>query len=226
MKNLGVRDFGPHLFSNAGFLDDSWFNRSYWMYGDRWPAFNFAQQSPKAGQLVVFDDACTYAVKCFVRRNLLSPLFFPATDGYFLVADSNDTRPVLVSGDGKGGPRYIRWLPQAGELQTCWNLGVGFARSEPARWVKVVPVRIRAMVRTAGALFAAGPPDVCDPEDPAGALEGRKGALLMAFNPDDGQKLFQCKLEAPPVFDGLAAAQRRLYLATQSGEVLCFTARR
>jgi hypothetical protein len=195
------------------------------MVGDRWPAFNFAHQSPKAGQLVVFDHAHTYAVKCFVRRNLLSPLFFPATDGYFLVADRNDTRPVVVPSDGKQGPEYIRWLPQAGELQTCWNLGVGFARAEPAQWVTNVPVRIRAMVRTPGSLFAAGPPDLCDPEDPTGALEGRKGALLIAFDPADGQQLFECKLPTPPVFDGLSAAHGRLFLSTTDGNVVCMSSR-
>lgn len=220
VKNLGVRDFGEHLFSNAGFLDDSWFSRSYWMVSDRWPAFNFAHQAPKAGQLVVFNDANTYAVKCFVRRNLLSPLFFPATDGYFLFADGNDTRPVLVSSDGKGGPDYIRWLPQEGKLQTCWNLGVGFARPESAKWVSNVPVRIRAMVLTENALFVAGPPDLCDPDDPAGALEGRKGAVLLAFNPLDGSKLFDRKLDKPPVFDGLAAAQGRLFLSLTDGSVI------
>jgi hypothetical protein len=172
---------------------------------------------------VVFDDADTFAVKCFARRNLLSPQFFPATDGYFLVADANRTRPVVVSGDGKGGPEFIRWLPQEGELQTCWNLGVGFARAQPAKWVANVPVRIRAMVRTGNGLFAAGPPDLCDPDDPAGALEGRKGALLMAFSPDDGEKLFECKLEAPPVFDGLAAASGRLFLSTTDGSVICMS---
>ena len=221
VRNLGVRDFGQHLFSNAGFLDDSGFNRSYWMHGDRWPAFNFAHQSPKAGQLVVFDDHNTYAVKCFVRRNMLSPQFFPATDGYFLVADSNDTRPALVSSDGKGGPEFLRWLPQTGTLQTCWNLGVGFARAEPARWVSNIPVRIRAMVRTGNVLFAAGTPDVCDPKDPTGALEGRKGAVLLAFDPDNGKTLFEYKLDTPPVFDGMSAAGGCLYLSTNDGSVLC-----
>jgi outer membrane protein assembly factor BamB len=225
VKNLGVRDFAEHLFSNAGFLDDSWFNRSHWMVGDRWTAFNFAHQSPKAGQLVVFDDARTYAVKCFVRRNLLSPLFFPATDGYFLVADRSETRPVLVPSDGKQGPEYLRWLPQAGQLQTCWNLGVGFARENPPQWVQNVPVRMLAMVRTANALFAAGPPDVCDPDDPAGALEGRQGAVLLAFDPADGEQLFECPLPAPPVFDALCAAHGRLFLSTTGGDVMCMSSR-
>jgi outer membrane protein assembly factor BamB len=225
VRNLGERDFGRHLFSNAGFLDDSWFSRSYWMVGDQWPAFNFAHQSPKAGQLVVFDDTATYAVKCFARRNMLSPLFFPATDGYFLVADRNETQPVLVSSDGKGGPEFMRWLPQTGELQTCWNLGVGFARAEPAKWVSNVPVRIRAMVRTAGALFAAGPPDVCESDDPVGALEGRKGAVLLAFDLDDGKKLLEHKMDTPPVFDGMSAAAGRLYVATMDGSIMCLGGR-
>jgi outer membrane protein assembly factor BamB len=221
VRNLGERDFGKHLFSNAGFLDTSGFNRSYWMVNDRWPAFNFAHQSPKAGQLVVFDDAVTYAAKCFVRRNMLSPQAFPGTDGYYLVADGNDTRPVLVKSDGKAGPEFMRWLPQDGELQTCWNLGVGFARSKPAKWINVLPVRIRAMVRTGNALFVAGPPDVCEADDPAAALEGRAGAVLMAFDPADGSEQFQCKLDAPPVFDGMAAARGGLYISLRDGTVMC-----
>ena len=222
VKNLGVRNFGLHLFSNAGFLDDSWFNRNHWLYDSRWTAFNFTHQSPKAGQLVVFDDTHTYAVKCFSRRNMLSPQFFPATDGYFLVADRNDNQPVVIASDGKGGPKFIRWLPQTNPLQTCWNLGVGFARARPAEWMNNLPVRIRAMVRTGNALFAAGPPDVLDPDDPTAALEGRKGAVLMSFDPADGKKLFECKLPAPPAFDGMSAAGGRLYMVTVDGRVICF----
>jgi len=224
VRNLGERGFGEHLFSNAGFLDDSGFSRSYWMLGDTWPAFNFAHQSPKAGQLVVFNDTTTYSAKCFARRNMLSPLFFPATDGYFLVADSNETRPVLVRSDGKGGPEFMQWLPQTGDLQTCWNLGVGFARAEPAKWMNNVPVRIRAMVCTANALFAAGPPDECDPDDSAAALEGRRGAILMAMNPSDGEKLSEFRLDSTPIFDGMSAAVGRLYLSTTDGQVICMAA--
>ena len=222
VRNLGERDFGRHLFSNAGFLDTSGFNRNYWIHTDRWPAFNFAHQSPKAGQLVVFDETHTYAVKYFVRRNMLSPQSFPATDGYHLFADRNDNRPVAVKSNGKGGPEFMQWLPQAGKLQTCWNLGVGFARAEPPEWLNVIPVRVRAMVRTGNALFAAGTPDACDPDDPTGALEGRKGAVLMVFDPADGKELSQMKLTSPPVFDGMIAAGTRLYVSTTDGRVICF----
>jgi len=222
VRNLGERQFGEHLFANAGFLDDSWFSRNQWMLGDQWTAFNFAHQAPKEGQLLVFDDEHTYAVKCFVRRNMLSPLFFPATDGYFLVADSNATRPVVVN--PRQQPDWLRWLPQEGALQKCWNLDVGFARANPPQWMTNTPVRIRALVRTSDALLAAGPPDVCDPADPLAALEGRRGAVLLAFDPNDGRKTLEIDLAAPPVFDGLTAASGRLYLSALDGKVICFAA--
>ncbi len=219
VRNLGERDFGEHLFSNAGFLDDSWFSRNFWMLGDRWTAFNFGHQAPKAGQLVVFDEETAYAVKCFARRNMLSPLFFPGTDGYFLVADRRDTRAVLVNPREKG--EFIQWLPQDGKLQKCWNLDVGFARGTQPEWISNVPVRIRAMVCAGSALYAAGPPDQCEPDDPMAAFEGRLGSVLLAIDTTDGRKLGEHKLEAPPVFDGLIAARGRLYLATNDGGILC-----
>ena len=222
VRNLGEREFGEHLFSNGGLLDDSWFSRNHWMHGNLWTAFNFAHQAPKAGEILVFDDATTYAVKCFVRRNLLSPLFFPATDGYFLVADSNDTQPVVVN--PRQQANYLQWLPQDGPLQKCWNLDVGFARGSAAKWTTDVPVRMRALVRTQNALFAAGPPDVCEQADPLAALEGRRGAILLSFDRHDGRKLAERKLDSPPVFDGLSAAAGRLYLATLDGAVQCLGA--
>jgi outer membrane protein assembly factor BamB len=78
------------------------------------------------------------------------------------------------------------------------------------------------MVLANKVLFAAGPPDVVDPQDPMAAFEWRKGGLLYAYSADDGNELAQYKLNSPPVLDGLIAAQERLYLATVDGRVLCF----
>jgi len=105
-------------------------------------------------------------------------------------------------------------------------------------WTTDVPVIARAMVLAGGTLFIAGPPDLIDePEafrrinDPQvqrdlaeqeAALDGRKGTLLMAFSAADGTELARYELERPPVFDGMAAASGRLYMATAGGEVLCF----
>ncbi len=95
----------------------------------------------------------------------------------------------------------------------------GGARS---RWSERIPVRIRAMVLTAERLFVAGPPDVVDPNDPLGAFEGRKGGLLHVFDSASGKKLAEYELPSPPVFNGAAAANERLYIAEEDGSITCF----
>jgi hypothetical protein len=74
-------------------------------------------------------------------------------------------------------------------------------------------------------LFVAGPPDVLEPSDPLAAFEGRKGGVLRAYAAADGTRLSQCKLDAPPVFDGLIAADGRLFLSTTDGKVVCLGGR-
>lgn len=204
ITKMGDRKVGLHVFATGGLLDDSWWNRTYWMYTETWPGFYMGNQASKAGQLLVFDDTTTYGVKCYTKRNVHSPMFFPATEGYLLFADDNGNEPVLEDNarDKDKGP--------------------GFTRAQPAKWSVSVPVRIRAMVLAGQTLFAAGPPDVLDPDDPLAAFEGRKGGALLAVSCADGTGLAEYKLESPPVFDGMIAANERLYLATTDGKVLCF----
>jgi len=201
--NLGDRRMGRHVFATGGFLDESWYNRTFWMYSETWPGFYIAHRAAKTGQLLCVDDEKTYAVQAFPSRNLQSPLFTPDKHGYLLFADDNDNEPVM--------PDYTRSVPK----------GIGFTRKDPPVWFQWVPVRIRAMVAAGNALFVAGPPDVLVPDDPMASFDGRRGAVLWAVSKDDGRKLAECKLDAPPVFDGMAAAAGRLYLSTLDGRVTC-----
>jgi len=105
------------------------------------------------------------------------------------------------------------------------------------RWTTDLPLLPRAMVLAEETLFIAGPADLVDEEqafreieDPevtsklanqAAALEGKKGAVLWAVSVADGRKLAEHALDAPPVFDGMAAAGGRLYVSTQNGAIVC-----
>ena len=201
--SLGQRRMGRHVLTTGGFLDDSWFNRTFWMYADTWPGYYLAHRGAKTGHLLVVGPEKTYAVQAYPSRNLQSPLFTPGTKGYLLFADTNDHQPVLdhrTRGTTKG-----------------W----GFTRGKPPVWHDWVPVRIRAMVLAGKHLFVAGPPDVVDPDDPMAAFEGRKGAVLRAHSAADGKVLAERKLDAPPVFDGLIAAGGRLFMCTTNGYVVC-----
>ncbi len=201
--SMGQRQMGLHVLATGGFLDDSWFNRTYWMYSATWPGFYLAHRASKTGQLLVVGPEKTYAVQTYTSRNLQSPLFDPGKKGYLLFADSNENEPVLdhrTRGTTKG-----------------W----GYMRSEPPVWHKWAPVRIRSMVLAGKHLFIAGPPDVVDPGDPMAAFEGRTGGRLWALAKTDGTKLAESTLDAAPVSDGMIAAEGRLYLSLRNGTVLC-----
>ena len=89
-------------------------------------------------------------------------------------------------------------------------------------WANRVSVRVRAMVLVADRLIAAGPPDIIDPQDPLGAFEGRAGGLLYVMNSGTGAKLSELKLPSPPVFNGAAAANSRLFITAEDGSVACY----
>ncbi|MCP4257221.1 MAG: PQQ-binding-like beta-propeller repeat protein [Planctomycetes bacterium] len=88
-------------------------------------------------------------------------------------------------------------------------------------WEQRIGIRVTAMIRTGDTIFVAGSPDVVDAVDPHGVWEGRKGGILAAFAADDGRNLAEYKLPAPPVWDGMAAADNRLFISTTDGNVVC-----
>ncbi len=232
LSSKGAQDVGLHVFSTAGLLDGSWYNRTFWMYSKRWPGFQLANQAPKTGQLLVVDGRKTYAVRAFYRRNVHSPMFFPGTKGYLVFADFNTNEPQIVGEQGSRPP--VKWLPQSdyprGRGDEVRKLGsqafaldkmIGYTRAEPPVWMQWLPVRIRAMVKAGDTLYVAGAPDVFDPQDPYAAFEGRRGAKLVAVSAKDGKKLSETQLEFPPVFDGMIAAGTRLFASLRDGSIVC-----
>jgi outer membrane protein assembly factor BamB len=232
LSSKGEADVGLHVFSTAGLLDDSWYNRAFWMYSKRWPGFQLANQSPKSGQLLVHDEKKTFAVRAFYRRNVHSPMFFPGREGYLLFADRNTNEPQIVGEEGARKP--LEWLPQSdysrgrgGEVRRLdsnafgGDKGIGYTRAKPPLWKTWLKVRIRAMVKTRDTVFIAGPPDVLDPKDPFATFEGRRGGVLVSVSAADGEKLHEQKLDAEPVFDGMSATPGRLFISLRDGSVAC-----
>jgi len=184
---------GPHLYTTAGYLDPSWFNRTFWKAG-------LAQTSG----LMVLGKGVAYGVEIYPSRSR-ETVFKPGAKGYRLTCCSLTERAAA----GKQ-PKGRRRRPRGAKVV----------------WERRVPIRIVAMARAGDTLFVAGSPDVVDPKDPHGAWEGRKGGLLAAFAASSGEKLAQCILPSPPVWDGMAAAPGRLYLSTAAGTVLCMHGRK
>jgi len=136
--------------------------------------------------------------------------FKPGTEGYLLAAMSN---PGPTTGEDALVPLQVD--KRAFDQKVSENSPI---------WSHQVPLRIRSMVLAGEALFVAGVPDIANPADrfaTLAVLKGDKGAQLQAYSAVDGRKLAEYELTAPPVFDGLIAADGRLYWSTTDGKVMC-----
>ena len=188
---------GRHLYSTGGYLDSSWFNRTFWNVGG----------AATSGIMVMGKDAA-YGVEIYPGKSR-ETVFKPAAEGYRLTCYSLSGAAAESKAGKAKQPAGAPKAPKA-------------ARAPNVLWEQRVPIRITALVLAGDTLFAAGSPDVVDPADPHGAWEGRKGGVLAAFAAKDGRKLFECRLDAPPTWDGMAAVTGRLYVALTNGQVVCF----
>ena len=219
-----------HLFSPTGFLDDTMWHRTYWVYGRAFASgaggYHQAGRLVPAGRLLVFNDDTVYGYgRLWKYYRWTTPLeyhLFAAGMQPEVVQAGVEKKPVKKAGKATGKSRDLpvtRFVPT---------------------WSDDVSVQTTALVLAKNVLFVAGVPDVSDEEEAAKALshpdtqrrlaeqsaafEGRLGGLLLAVSPKDGTKLAAYKLDAMPRFDGLIAVAGRLYLVTIDGKVVCLGA--
>jgi hypothetical protein len=116
--------------------------------------------------------------------------------------------------------------------------GGGRNAGNSSLWESNVPLLATGLVLADDTLFAAGAPDVLDETQPGirreppavlqaikeqeEALAGKRGGVLVAVSRDAGDVRHRYDLDAPPVFDGLIAANGRLYLALKDGTIQCW----
>lgn len=233
---------GAHLFSPIGFLDDSLFYRSYWMFGKSvasgWGGWFQAGRFVPSGRLLVFDESFVYG---FGRKP--EYLCNSSVLEYHLFAGSKEIRNESIQRVVKAANRMNASSNKQNASAADWKLRKDYPAEDRSavgfKWSRDnLPFQARAMVLADRTLFIAGPPDVVDEEesfynpDDAGimarlneqvaTLEGQKGAMLWMVSTEDGNKIAEYKLDSLPVFDGMIAANGRLYLATKDGSVLCF----
>jgi len=201
-----------HLFSPTGFLDDTWWHRTYWIYGSRflggWGGYSQAGKVTPGGKILVCDKDKVYG---FGRKQKFYRWTTPIEHHLFCAA--KDASAVEQGGRKPGGRVHHHWTQD-------------------------IPLFARAMVLAQGTLFFAGPADLVDEEqavkqlaDPQvqerlraqeEAFVGNSGGSLWAVSAENGEKLSELKLDTIPVFDGMAAARGRLYLSGVNGHLMCF----
>jgi outer membrane protein assembly factor BamB len=196
-----------HLYSPAGFLNDDWWHRTYWLYGEHFYSgyigWYFAGRETPAGRILTLDDRAVYGF------GYKPDYYRTATDchyGLFAVE-----RPMLPKQPPADYARANRDYPASGQKKFVL----------PLKWTRDVPLLARAMLLAGDTLLLAGPPAEALQSLPA--YEGAKGAMLFAISAADGRTLAEYPLDCLPVFDGLAVAGRRVCLSLQDGRLLCLT---
>jgi len=202
ITKLGDSKVGPHLMTTDGFLDKTWFNRTFWVYGRRWPGYYLSYYGSKSGQILVFNDTTTYGLKVFKHRRGHSPEFDPG-GGYELFADRNTTISTLRP------------------IEIGREKGLGFSRTELPIWSEQTPIRVHGMVLAGKRLYIAGPPDLGPSEGAFEAITGRKGSRFRVVSATDGRTIWEFKSKRVPVFDGLIAAGEHLYMSMMDGTLVC-----
>ena len=79
------------------------------------------------------------------------------------------------------------------------------------------------MIRAGHLLFIGGEPAATPSNGKAAARKPNAAGVLRMVSCADGATVGERHLESPPVWDGMAVAAGRIYLATRNGRILCMT---
>jgi len=216
---------GPetHLFCPTGYLDDTWFHRTYWLYGSTWGSgwngYFVAGKYAPAGKIMSVGDDLIYA---FGRQPQYYKWTAPLEFRLFAANKQWKARSPQPGAASKSNNKKNKRKQEPGPV----------ANTENYLWSQQVPLLVRAMVLADKTLFIAGPHDLLREGPQAlqqdqlilkqeAALAGQAGAVLRAVSAQSGESLGEYRLASPPVFDGMVAADGRLFLATVHGKVLC-----
>jgi len=207
-------DEQSHIFSPTGLLDGSWWHRGYFAFGNG------------------VEGGCQWANS--LKRVL---------PGKLICADAEN-----VYGFGRK-PQYNRWtLPLEFRLYSApkgkvivpkeGRKGKKVSSLQVTNWETQIPIWVQAMFVTDDALFVAGNRDLYDEEGASGGkkpfsadderfalqqehLEGKYGSLLEVVDKRTGRKLHSLELPEMPVWDGMIAADGKIFMTTTGGSVLC-----
>lgn len=233
-----------HLFSPISFLDDGWHQRTYWIFGraagEGWAEFQFPPKRVPCGRIMCIDDNNAYG---YARDPEL--MCNTSVSEYRLYsAGKYPTRKVGIpklegtwvegkySAENPLAANSVDWKALAQQPEDKLSaLDYNWVLEEP-------DVMAKAMVLANDRLFIAGPRDVVDEkkmwgrsnepvfqqkmEEQAAWSKGDRGGVMQVFSKTNGKKLAERELDQLPAFDGLIAAEGRLYMVTHDGAVLCY----
>jgi outer membrane protein assembly factor BamB len=218
-----------HLFVNSGFLDDSGFHRTLMLYGRTYSGgdaenHEAAKYAP-GGMMLAFNDTHVFG---FSR---LPHLYRWVRElEWHIYKTSKTERKPMPPKEGQGlSPAFaandVVIRTDSTEEKELTRLKTSLLSTTiKYDWSNHDPdLYGSAMVLTRESLFVAGPPAIRN-ESTAEALarwQGERGGMLWCLSTESGEKKGQLRLPSPPVYEGMAAAYNRIFMALKDGSVIC-----
>ena len=201
-KNLAPVEDVPHLFAPRGFLDDTWWHRTYWLYGtaDRRRLLALAADVGNvvpAGRLLVFDGG---QLHLRLRPHGLS-------DGRRACPSRRHEGLQTVR---RGPHAQAADAEEDAEEETS-----DYAAAGKSSGPRNCPFVARSIVLTRDALLVAGGESLTE-----SAASHGPGTFWVASR-EDGSRRSACALPAPPVLDGMALTDAGVFVSTIDGSVAC-----
>ncbi|MBD3239303.1 MAG: PQQ-binding-like beta-propeller repeat protein, partial [Chitinivibrionales bacterium] len=198
-----------HLFGMVGFLDDTWFSRSYWQYGPY--MWGFYRGWPMAADYVPFGRIlCMDGDTAFGYRRKAFGADIEDQDDHVLY---RATMNQAIIDERMPSPFAYDWSnpDRSGCVTRTWGNDT-------------LPIWVRAMAVTADAVVAAGPNTPRNATQATASLKGLRGSRLIVSSRETGAIQLDTTLASPPVWDGLAAVPGFVIICTIDGSVRCFRA--
>ncbi len=237
--DLKPADTVMHLVGATGLLDDNYFHRSYWAY-DTKVQRNAAGNRSAAGTIMTIDGEKAYA---YARRG---QYYIGHIKGFERHLFATDLKPEPAKLDP--GPLQPRRHGSFTRVMRQYEKK-GIAMD----WSEEPPVLVKGMTVARDKLVVAGPAFELHPStflvDPATdrirldsalnddaparaaidkahrGLAGKDSPCLCIYDKKTGKLETNTPLPASPVFDGVIAANGRLYICREDGIAMCLGAR-
>jgi outer membrane protein assembly factor BamB len=192
---------GRHIVPTAGFLDGQPQHRTCWSLT--------SSLGRSSADILVSNGKEYYEVQGFPLWQNHS-YFDPRRNGYTIFAGTLDSMSKTTPKDAARRRRGVNKGNSGNAGREMWRLQI--------------PITGKAMAMAGNVLFIAGEPMKFD--DPSyknyvAAYNGELGGRLLAVSATDGKTLVDYKLNAAPVWDGIAIADRQLYIGLADGTVQC-----
>lgn len=193
----------PHLYAPGGALDDTWWHRTYWIYGTTmmsayggWPKIG---NVVPAGRLLVFDGGeSIYGYGRMTYRAGAGHVHTDATKDYKLFAEILAPKPKPQQ---KTENRRKRQRGPTGHREIKWSTNLPFVA--------------RSIVLTQDTLLVAGGQSLTE------SAEHHGPGTFWVVSRKDGMKQGECELPAPPALDGMALTDAGVFVSTIDGSVVC-----